>query len=228
MTAFVWEIAIEQRLQNAQRHFHLQWEYAGTAKNLVLLGVSGAGKSQSLRLLAGISQPQHGHVRLAGRTIFDVQKKMVLPVQARQFAYLFQDYALFPHLNVQQNIAFGLQRGWRNPARSSLPAELHNEVQGWLAKLGLLGLEQAYPAQLSGGQKQRVALARALITKPRALLLDEPFAALDSQTRANLRDLLSDWLQELALPMILISHDEEDVARFGEAVVQLENGRQKR
>jgi molybdate transport system ATP-binding protein len=224
-----WEIALDQRLQQGARTFHLQWEYACTSKRIVLLGVSGAGKSQSLRLIAGISTAQQGHLRLAGRDIFDVSNKIALPARERQFGFLFQDYALFPHLNVTQNIAFGLQAGWRNPVRelrNELQSEkMREQVQHWLKAMGLQEIAMQMPGQLSGGQKQRVALARALINQPRALLLDEPFAALDSRTRADLRDLLHDWLQELQLPMMLISHDEEDVARFGEAVVQLAGGR---
>ncbi len=228
-----WEISLDQRLQQGARTFHLQWQYACLAKRIVLLGVSGAGKSQSLRLIAGISSAQQGYLRLAGESIFDVSNKIALPARERRFGFLFQDYALFPHLNVTQNIAFGLQAGWRNPARelrNELQNELQNEkmreqVQHWLKAMGLQEMAMQMPGQLSGGQKQRVALARALINQPRALLLDEPFAALDSRTRADLRDLLHDWLQELQLPMILISHDEEDVARFGEAVVQLAGGR---
>lgn len=217
----VWEIALQQRWQHATRCFELQWSYATSAKRLVLVGSSGAGKSQSLRLIAGLQQAQQGYARLQGQTLFDVAQHRHLAPEQRKLGLLFQDYALFPHLTVSQNIGFGLQTGWRNPPRhTDSPQVLH-----WLQAFGLREVAQQYPWQLSGGQKQRVALARTLVAAPRALLLDEPFAALDSSTRANLRDLLADLLDDSGLPMIMISHDDEDVARFGQAVVRLEDGR---
>ncbi|MBI3229596.1 MAG: ATP-binding cassette domain-containing protein [Burkholderiales bacterium] len=218
----MWEISLQKSLRHGQRQFHLQWRYSGTAKKLVMLGVSGAGKSQSLKIIAGLVKPDQALVRLQGDSLCDSARGFSMSVQQRRFAYLFQDYALFPHLTVQQNMAFGLHKGWRNPSPT---APLHAEIERWARAFGLLDVLALYPAQLSGGQKQRVALARALVIQPRALLLDEPFAALDAATRASLRDQLADWQVELDLPMIVISHDDEDVARFGEAVLRLADGR---
>jgi len=134
---------------------------------------------------------------------------------------VFQDYALFPHLNVLQNVAFGLQRGWRNAAREVR----HDEVQRWMRAFELGPLSHHYPEQLSGGQRQRTALARALVARPRALLLDEPFAALDPDLRARLRDELADLQAELGIPLVLITHDERDVRRFGDEVIEIAAGR---
>ena len=131
------------------------------------------------------------------------------------------DYALFPHLTVRQNVAFPLLRGWRNPGRDAAQAD----VDHWLASFGLEPVAHHYPEQLSGGQRQRAALARALVTKPAALLLDEPFAALDSRLRARLRDELADLQSALAVPMLLITHDDEDVRVLAQDVVHLEQGR---
>jgi molybdate transport system ATP-binding protein len=186
-----------------------------------LFGPSGAGKSLTLQAIAGLLRPDEGKITLHGNALFDSKLNVDLKPQARKVAYLFQDYALFPHLNVRQNIGFGLQRGWFNPrARSS-----HAQIDYWLDALELRGVAGNFPAQLSGGQKQRVALARALVAQPQLLLLDEPFSALDSTLRQRMRLELSDLQTRLDIPMVLITHDPDDVAAFGDQVVQISDGR---
>ena len=144
-----------------------------------------------------------------------------MPPRARRLGYVFQDYALFPHLTVAQNIAFGLDRGLLNPRRSVRdPAVLR-----WMEVFELTPLAAHHPEQLSGGQRQRTALARALVTEPRALLLDEPFAALDGTLRAKLRGELVDLQERLAIPMVVITHDPADVDVLGDEVLQLADGR---
>lgn len=215
------ELAFRKTLQSGQRRFELAVDWRSDSARMVILGPSGAGKSLTLKAIAGLIRPDAGLIRLDGRTLFDAAAGIAVPAQDRQLAYVFQDYALFPHLTVRQNIGFGLRRGWFNPRR----AERLAQVEHWLAALQLDDLGQQYPDALSGGQRQRVALARALVTGPRALLLDEPFAALDPALRRQTRRELDALQTRLAIPMILITHDPEDAADFGGQILQLQAGR---
>ncbi len=212
---------MDKRLQHQDRRFDLHISCRSDAHRLVLFGPSGAGKTLTLKMIAGLLTPDSGHARIAGETLFDSAAGANLSPQARRLAYVFQDYALFPHLTVRQNVAFALRTGWRNPSR-----EAANEaVDRWLRAFSLQAVERQYPHQLSGGQKQRTALARALVAQPRALLLDEPFAALDKSLRIRLRDELAALQAELQIPMLLITHDEDDLASLAEEVVYIEAGR---
>ncbi|MFM0381491.1 ATP-binding cassette domain-containing protein [Paraburkholderia strydomiana] len=214
------EVDIHKTFVSAERRFALDVAFTATTQRVVLFGPSGAGKSLTLQAIAGLLRPDGGKITLHGNALFDSKLNVDLKPQARKVAYLFQDYALFPHLNVRQNIGFGLQRGWFNPrARSS-----HAQIGYWLDALELCGVAGNYPAQLSGGQKQRVALARALVAQPQLLLLDEPFSALDSTLRQRMRLELSDLQTRLDIPMVLITHDPDDVAAFGDQVVQISDG----
>ncbi|MGF6854886.1 sulfate/molybdate ABC transporter ATP-binding protein [Paraburkholderia sp. CI3] len=214
-------VAIRKTFETAERRFTLDVAFSASSQRLVLFGPSGAGKSLTLQAIAGLLRPDEGTITLHGTTLFDSAVGIDQKPQARKIAYLFQDYALFPHLNVRQNIGFGLHRGWLNPrARGA-----HAQVDYWLDALELRGLAGNHPAQLSGGQKQRVALARALVSQPRLLLLDEPFSALDSELRQRMRRELSDLQTRLDIPMVLITHDPDDVAAFGDQVVRVSDGR---
>ncbi|MES2160736.1 MAG: ATP-binding cassette domain-containing protein [Pseudomonadota bacterium] len=213
-------IDIAKTLRSGSRTFELRAQLASDSRRIVVHGPSGAGKSLLLKAVAGLMTPDSGRIEVAGRSLFDSGNGIDLPAQRRQLAYLFQDYALFPHLNVRQNIAFGLQRGWRNPlARVDGAA-----VRYWLQAFELDHVAHQLPHQLSGGQRQRVALARALAPEPAALLLDEPFAALDPGLRERMRAELDALQRRLDIPMILITHDPEDVRAFGEHVLRMENG----
>jgi molybdate transport system ATP-binding protein len=234
--AMKWDISIDMRVgtritdkrptkSGDDLRFHLDVAFKSDASRVVVFGPSGAGKSLTLMAIAGLMRPGQGHVRIAGETLFDADAKLSVPSRDRRLAYLFQDYALFPHLNVRQNVAFGLTRGWRNPGRRKIDPEHDARVGGWLQTLELERLADRYPEQLSGGQRQRTALARALIGEPRALLLDEPFSALDGPLRQRLRDELSALQARLSLPMILITHDVADVEAFGDAIITIEHGR---
>jgi len=215
------DVAIRKTFETAERRFTLDVSFRANTQRLVLFGPSGAGKSLTLQAIAGLLRPDEGSITLHGTTLFDSASGVDQKPQARKIAYLFQDYALFPHLNVRQNIGFGLRRGWFNPrARGS-----HPQVDYWLEALELKGVAGNHPVQLSGGQKQRVALARALVAQPRLLLLDEPFSALDSALRQRMRRELSDLQTRLDIPMVLITHDPDDVAAFGDQVVQVNDGR---
>jgi molybdate transport system ATP-binding protein len=215
-----WDIAIRKRLHGNGHPFELDLRLRSEARRLVLFGPSGAGKTITLKALAGLVRPDAGSIRVDGDTLFDRERGIDLPPQQRRLAYLFQEYALFPHLTVGQNIAFGLKSGWRNPGRRLE----HPAVLRWLHAFELTPLAQRYPHELSGGQRQRVALARALVPQPRAILLDEPFAALDAQLRHKLRLELTQLQRELGTPMVLITHDPADVDAFADAVVHLDAG----
>jgi molybdate transport system ATP-binding protein len=217
----IWDVDVARRFEHAGRGFDLQVSFRSDARRLVLFGPSGAGKSQTLKMIAGLTTPDTGHVRLAGRTLYEHRSRIDMPPQQRAVAYMFQDYALFPHLTVRQNIAFALQPGLLNPGRDVR----HAAVQRWLDAFHLAPVAQQYPEQLSGGQRQRTALARALVAEPRALLLDEPFAALDRALRARLRDELAELQAQLGIPMLLITHDEDDVGLFGDEVLHIADGR---
>jgi molybdate transport system ATP-binding protein len=216
-----WDVAIHKQLGHAGHRFVLDVAFRSDARRLVLFGRSGMGKTLTLKAIAGLSKPDAGHVRLDGDLLFDAGRAIDLPPQRRNMAYLFQEYALFPHLTVLQNVAFGLRPGWRNPSRRFE----HESVARWLQAFELEPQARRYPHELSGGQRQRTALARALVSNPRALLLDEPFAALDAQLRSKLRDQLSELQRGLGIPMILITHDPADVQAFADEVIHLDGGR---
>jgi molybdate transport system ATP-binding protein len=217
----VWDVVIRKRFAAGPRRFDLDIGFRSSARRLVLFGPSGAGKSVTMRALAGLLKPDSGHVQLNGSTLFDADAGIDHAPQRRRLGYVFQDYALFPHLTVRQNIAFGLRRGWRNPPQR----DGDDEVGHWLRRFELEAFAHCLPAQLSGGQRQRTALARALVIEPRALLLDEPFAALDRALRARLREELLQLQAGLGVPLVLITHDEEDLRLFGGEVLHLAHGR---
>ncbi len=199
--------------------FHLQLNFQGRqGETTVLLGESGAGKSTVLRLLAGLLHPQRGHIELDGHIYFDDEQHICTPPQKRPFGYVFQDYVLFPHLSVFENVAFGLRA-------QHLPERLvRQRVGDALQQVHLPGLEQRRPEQLSGGQQQRVAVARALALQPQLLLLDEPLAALDVQTRREVRQELRRILAEIDLTTVLVTHNYLEALLFGKQILVLDHG----
>lgn len=217
----VWRIDVARRLAHAKGHFDLAVSFESGARCVALIGPSGAGKSQTLRLIAGLARPDRGRIEIAQRLYADTARRIHVAPQDRHLGFVFQDYALFPHLTVRQNIAFGMRRGLRNPPRGSVEVA----VEQWIDTFDLRRVAWHLPTELSGGQRQRVALARALVTRPRALLLDEPFASLDRGLRERLRDELDELRRELDIPVLLITHDEGDVARLADDVVHLDHGR---
>ena len=181
----------------------------------VLFGPSGAGKSTLLRCLAGLERPAAGTVRWRGRTWFDAATWV--PPQRRDVGFVAQHGALFPHLDVAGNVAFGLA--------ALGPAERARRVAEVLARFGLDALRDRAPGSLSGGERQRVALARAVARRPSLLLLDEPFSALDHPARAALRADLRRWLRELDLPAVLVTHDPAEAMAVGDTLAVLDGGR---
>jgi molybdate transport system ATP-binding protein len=214
------DLDFRKTLRSGKRTFLLNIRFQSASERVVIFGASGSGKSLTLRAMAGLLQPDDGHIELNGRMLFDAARAINLPPQARRVGYLSQDYALFPHLNVRQNIGFGLVPGCFNPRAD----QRHEAVDYWLEAFHLQHMAHQKPDELSGGQRQRVALARALVAQPSALLLDEPFAALDSGLRAHLRGELDRLQRHLKIPMVLITHDRSDAELFGEHVVRLRDG----
>jgi molybdate transport system ATP-binding protein len=215
------DLDIRKTLAAGTQGFQLDVRLKTNSQRIVILGPSGSGKSLTLKAVAGLLRPDAGHIRIDDQVLFDAAKGIDLAPQKRQLAYVFQDYALFPHLTVRQNIAFPLLKGWFNPRRH----QRHEQADYWCDAFQLGQVAEQYPHELSGGQKQRTALARALVTRPRALLLDEPFAALDPGLRALMRTELKDLQHRLQVPMVLITHDPDDAAVFGDHVVDLREGR---
>lgn len=215
------DFRIHMHLEAPGRRFELDVSLQTTARRIVVFGESGAGKSLTLRAIAGLLRPDSGWIRIDGETLFDSTRGIDLPPQRRRMGYVFQDYALFPHLTVRQNIAFPLASGLFNPRRRSR-SEL---VEQWVERLNLGQVGDQYPRDISGGQRQRTAVARALVAQPRALLLDEPFAALDHANRQATREGLEHLLDTLGIPVVLITHDREDLDQFGGEVLNLREGR---
>ncbi|MFC5474344.1 ABC transporter ATP-binding protein [Paraherbaspirillum soli] len=215
------EIRIRTHLQAEERSFDLDIALRTDCNRVVLYGPSGAGKSLTLQAIAGLLTPDQGLIRLKQRSLFDRDAGICLPPQQRRVAYLFQDYALFPHLTVAHNVAFGLRSGSFNLRRPLA----HPAVQKWLTAFELSATANSYPHQLSGGQRQRVALARALVLEPDILLLDEPFSALDHSLRERMRHELSELQQQLDVPMMVITHDPADVELLGDAIFEIRDGR---
>jgi len=182
----------------------------------VLFGPSGCGKTTVLRCLAGLERPEQGRIELGGEVWFDADRAVSVPPQRRGIGYLSQDYALFPHLTVGQNIGYGL---------SKLPPDRRRDLVGnLLGRFQLAGLQDRMPRQLSGGEQQRVALARAIARKPRLLLLDEPLSALDGPTRHELRRELRQLLAVAAVPTVLVTHDAVEAMTLADYVVVMDRG----
>jgi molybdate transport system ATP-binding protein len=215
------DVDIRRVMADPQRPFSLELAFRSDSSRVVLFGPSGSGKSLTLRAIAGLMRPDAGHIGVRGRTLFDDFRGVDVPARERRIGYVFQDYALFPHLTVAQNVAFGLTAGLRQPSRQKVP----EAAQRWLDAFELEGLANRYPAQISGGQQQRVALARALAPQPDLLLLDEPFAALDPLLRGRLRDELVALQARLDVQMLVITHDPADVEALGQHVLEIREGR---
>jgi sulfate transport system ATP-binding protein len=183
---------------------------------LALLGPSGSGKTTLLRVIAGLEEANRGHVYFGG------QDATHLPVQKRQVGFVFQHYALFKHMNVADNIAYGLRA--RERSRRPSETQIRERVGGLLDLVQLPGLERRFPAQLSGGQRQRIALARALAVEPRVLLLDEPFGALDAKVRKDLRSWLRSIHERTGQTTVFVTHDQDEALELADRVAIMSQG----
>ncbi|HEX5483025.1 MAG TPA: sulfate/molybdate ABC transporter ATP-binding protein [Terriglobia bacterium] len=210
------ELQVEIRKQF--KGFRLEVAFQAGDKTLGVLGPSGSGKSMTLRCIAGLDTPSWGRIVLNGRTLFDSKRSINLPSRARRVGFLLQDYALFPHMTVAENVKFGLHHLPRSEAR--------RRVEAQIARVQLEGLEGRFPRQLSGGQQQRAALARALATQPEALLLDEPLSALDVYLRSQMETLLVETLGAYKGVSLYVSHNLEEVYRVSEDIVVISEGKE--
>ncbi|MEM7553652.1 MAG: molybdate ABC transporter permease subunit [Cyanobacteria bacterium P01_A01_bin.84] len=204
-------------IQKNLKSFQLQVDFIADENTLGLLGASGSGKSMTLRCIAGLEKPNRGCIILNERVLFDSKRKINLPSRKRRIGFLFQNYALFPHMSVAQNIAFGLQEV---PKKERI-----FKVQQYIDMMQLQDLENRYPHQLSGGQQQRVALARALVIEPEAILLDEPLSALDTYLRNRIEKLLRKVLSSYQGTTLFITHKLEEAYRVSSNILVMSAGK---
>jgi len=209
-------MSLTVRLKKSFKDFALDLSFSMGEDLNVLFGPSGAGKSLILKLISGIETPDEGLVEICGERVFDSSEKVRLPVRKRRVGYLFQDYALFPHMRVFDNIAYGIGGGDKI-GTAAVVGEL-------IEIMRLKGLEKRFPHELSGGQRQRAALARTLAASPRILLLDEPFSALDYQVREKLRRDLMLIHERFPITIILVTHDLEEAFMMGRSIAVINNG----
>ncbi|MGF7184075.1 molybdate transport system ATP-binding protein [Desulfitispora alkaliphila] len=208
---------LEFQLYKNYEDFSLEVGFSSREELVAIMGPSGCGKSMTLRCLAGLVQPDQGQIVLNERILYDSSKGIWVPPQQRRIGYVFQSYALFPHLDVEQNISFGIKKG-----RDQLDAQ--KQLKKLIKGMRLQGLEQKRPRELSGGQQQRVALARALMAEPELLLLDEPFSALDGPVRSKMEQELLQVLEEVELPVLMVTHNIEEAYRLSKKIAVIADG----
>ncbi len=213
-------VDIEKTLASRGRRFVLKAAFSSSEGFVVLFGPSGSGKTLTLQSIAGLLTPDSGKIVLRDSVLFDSKSGINIRPQHRKIGYVFQDYALFPHLTVFENIGFGLRKRWLQPLSSTDRLK----VEEFLDIFEIKHLAAGFPFDLSGGQRQRVALARALIRNPEILLLDEPFSALDTFLRVKLRNELLAIQTRFKVPVIMITHDPEDIRAFAETLVTYDAG----
>jgi ABC-type Fe3+/spermidine/putrescine transport system ATPase subunit len=190
----------------------------GSGEFLTLLGPSGCGKTTLLRLIAGLEDPDEGEIRVGGEVVFSRERGVAVAPGERGVGMVFQDYALWPHMTVAENVAFGLK------IRRVKKEEIRRRVRNVLSYLQLEGLEDRYPSELSGGQQQRVALARALVVEPKVLLMDEPLSNLDARLRRKMRTEIRRLHADLGMTVIYVTHDQEEALVLADRIAVMQNG----
>ncbi|MDW0115452.1 ATP-binding cassette domain-containing protein [Sporosarcina thermotolerans] len=193
-------------------HYDLEVDFSVGNEKVILFGPSGSGKTTILDSIAGLNKPDSGKICLGNNLFFD--QKQWMPTRVRNVGYLFQDYALFPHMTVEKNIYYGIRKKEQNSA-----------IEKILDVLRIHHLWTKFPHQISGGEKQRVALARALATEPSVLLLDEPLSALDKQTRTECQDEILRIHEFWKIPFIIVTHDMDEAEKLGNKIIFLEEGK---
>jgi len=200
--------------------FELEVDISLTNGILVLVGPSGAGKTTILQCVAGLQTPTWGGINIHGKTVFSSEDQANIPIRNRRIGYVFQDYALFPHMTVEKNVLYG------KPKKGSTPHKALTD-SNVLELLKIEHLRDRYPNQISGGEKQRVALARALMTEPELLLLDEPLSALDQDTRSTVQQELLRLQVQWQIPFIVVTHDVKEAEFLGDQIIKLDHGKQE-
>lgn len=209
-------MSLSVNIKKQFKDFKLQVRFSSDGNPLGILGASGSGKSMTLKCIAGIETPDEGTIEVNGRVLFDSAKKINVPPQKRRIGYLFQSYALFPHMTVEQNVACALVGG---------KAEKKEKIGRLLRQYGLEDFGGRYPSQLSGGQQQRVALARILAYEPEVLLLDEPFSALDAHLKEALQIEMMNLLKEYPGDAVMVTHNRDEVYKLCRNLLILDGGR---
>lgn len=208
---------LEAEIRKKLREFSLEVSFASGDEPLAVLGPSGAGKTMLLRVIAGLEKPEAGRVLLNNRLMFSAEQRVHVPARERRVGMLFQNYALFPHRTVAENIAYGLH--------DLSVTEQEKRIAAVARQVHISGLERQFPRELSGGEQQRVALARALAIEPQALLLDEALSALDTHLRNQLEQQLEETLGSFGRPALLVTHNIEEAYRLGKKLLVLVRGR---
>jgi molybdate transport system ATP-binding protein len=197
------------------RHFELDVEFSAPSGVTVIFGPSGSGKTTVLQCLAGLVEPDAGSIRVGGEVLFDCGRKINLPPRQRRVGYVFQDLALFPHMTAAENVGFGIGGNGEERARM---------VRDILERFHIAHVAGNRPDEISGGERQRVALARALVIRPRLLLLDEPFSALDDELKLAIIADLRQWLAQSNIPVLLVTHDRSEASLLGERMLLMKDG----
>lgn len=199
------------------RDFSLEFKYSFESGILIIQGESGAGKTTVLNCISGIDTPDEGIILINGKVILDTKKDINVDPGKRNIGYVFQDYALFPHMDIMKNVQYGLKS-----RRMDIKID---EIDSAMETFGIVNLKKAHPDSISGGEKQRVALLRAILTKPELLLLDEPFSALDHGTKNNVYEEFERISRLYNIPTVLITHSPYEAERFGDQIIRIEKGK---
>ena len=204
--------------------FELDVSFSAGRELIVIEGPSGAGKTTVLNCIAGITAPDKGRIAVGGRELYNGAGRINVVAEKRNLGYLFQNYALFPNMTVKQNVLYGIKnkKEFRDKEDRT---ELMEYADYMMETLGIMHLADRRPDRISGGEKQRTALARALVTKPSLLLLDEPFSALDAETKETVYEEFGTFRESLQIPIILITHDHRESELFADKIITLKEGR---